>query len=63
MLEETESPFSEDIIVAPIPPRLKLPDLKYDGIGDLAEHMETYKSWMELNSTMNAFSVELLSSI
>ncbi|KAL5544419.1 hypothetical protein UlMin_008203 [Ulmus minor] len=55
MLEETESPFSEDIRAAPMPPRLKLPDLKYDGTGDPAEHLETYKSWMELNSATNAF--------
>ncbi|KAL5542111.1 hypothetical protein UlMin_009821 [Ulmus minor] len=38
-----------------MPPRLKLPDLKYDGTGDPAEHLETYKSWMELNSATNAF--------
>ncbi|KAL5547074.1 hypothetical protein UlMin_006761 [Ulmus minor] len=55
LLEETESPFSEDIRAAPMPPRLKLPDLKYDGTGDPAEHLETYKSWMELNSATNAF--------
>ena len=55
LLEETESPFSEDIRAAPMPPCLKLPDLKYDGTGDPAEHLETYKSWMELNSATNAF--------
>ncbi|KAL5557551.1 hypothetical protein UlMin_039787 [Ulmus minor] len=55
LLEETESPFSEDIRAAPMPPRLKLHDLKYDGTGDPAEHLETYKSWMELNSATNAF--------
>ncbi|KAL5564639.1 hypothetical protein UlMin_027803 [Ulmus minor] len=38
-----------------MPPRLKLPDLKYDGTGDPAEHLETYKSWMEQNSATNAF--------
>ena len=55
MLEEIESPFSEDIRAAPMPPHLKLSDLKYDGTRDIEEHLETYKSWMELNSTMNAF--------
>ncbi|KAL5564759.1 hypothetical protein UlMin_027923 [Ulmus minor] len=55
LLEEAESPFSEDIRAAPMPPRLKLPDLKYDGTGDPSEHLETYKSWMELNSATNAF--------
>ncbi|KAL5542882.1 hypothetical protein UlMin_010592 [Ulmus minor] len=47
-----------DIRAAPMPPRLKLPDLKYDGTGDPAEHLETYKSWMELNSTTNAFQCQ-----
>ncbi|KAL5544991.1 hypothetical protein UlMin_008775 [Ulmus minor] len=55
LLEETESPFSEDIRAAPMPLHLKLPDLKYDGTEDPAEHLETYKSWMELNSATNAF--------
>ncbi|KAL5551378.1 hypothetical protein UlMin_001554 [Ulmus minor] len=55
LLEETESPFSEDIRAAPMPPCLKLPDLKYDGTGDPSKHLETYKSWMELNSATNAF--------
>ena len=55
LLEEIESPFSEDIRAARMPPRLKLPDLKYDGTVDPAKHLETYKSWMELNSATNAF--------
>ncbi|KAL5548099.1 hypothetical protein UlMin_003330 [Ulmus minor] len=38
-----------------MPPRLKLPDLKYDGTEDPTEHLETYKIWMELNSATNAF--------
>ncbi|KAL5565783.1 hypothetical protein UlMin_028947 [Ulmus minor] len=42
-------------MAAPMPPRLKLPNLKYDGTGDPSEHLETYKSWMELNSATNAF--------
>ncbi|KAL5563473.1 hypothetical protein UlMin_033220 [Ulmus minor] len=41
-----------------MPPRLKLPDLKYDGTGDPAEHLETYKSWMKLNSATNAFQCQ-----
>ncbi|KAL5550479.1 hypothetical protein UlMin_000655 [Ulmus minor] len=41
-----------------MPPRLKLLDLKYDGTGDPAEYLETYKSWMELNSTTNAFQCQ-----
>ena len=41
-----------------MPPRLKLPDLKYDGMGDPVEHLETYKSWMELNSVTNTFQCQ-----
>ena len=44
LLEETESPFNEDIRAAFMPPCHKLPDIKYDGTGDPAEHLETYKS-------------------
>ncbi|KAL5542557.1 hypothetical protein UlMin_010267 [Ulmus minor] len=38
-----------------MPDRLKLPDSKYDGTGDPADHLENYRSWMELNSATNAF--------
>ena len=55
LLEETESPFCEEIGMAIMPENLKLPDAKYDGKGDLAEHLEIYKSWMKLNSAKNAF--------
>ena len=55
LLKETESPFSEDIRMSPMFPRLKFPDLKYDGTGDRAKHLETYKSWMELNLASNSF--------
>ena len=44
LLKKTESPFSEDIRMPPMPSRLKLPKLVYDGMGDLAEYLETYKS-------------------
>ena len=40
LLEETESLFSEYIRMEPMPPRLKLPNIKYDETGDLAEHLE-----------------------
>ncbi|KAL5569919.1 hypothetical protein UlMin_026494 [Ulmus minor] len=54
-LEESESPFTEEIRMAIMPDRLKLPDTKYDGTGDPTDHLETYRSWMELNSATNAF--------
>ena len=55
LLEETESPFCEEIKMVIMPNRLKLLDAKSDGTSDQAEHLETYKSWIELNSTTNAF--------
>ncbi|KAL5570453.1 hypothetical protein UlMin_027028 [Ulmus minor] len=54
-LEESESPFTEEIRMAVMPDRLKLPDTKYDGTGDPTDHLETYQSWMELNSATNTF--------
>ncbi|KAL5580084.1 hypothetical protein UlMin_012526 [Ulmus minor] len=41
--------------MAIMPDRLKLPNSKYDGTGDPADHLENYRSWMELNSATNAF--------
>ena len=38
-----------------MPDKLKLPDVKYDKTGDPNDHLETYQSWMELNSATNAF--------
>lgn len=55
LLEETESPFTDEIRIAMMPERLKLPNSKYDGTGDPVDHLETYRSWMELNSITNAF--------
>ena len=55
LLEESESPFTEEIRMAVMLNKLKLPDTKYNGTGDLADHLETYQSWMELNSATNAF--------
>ena len=50
-----ESPFYKEIMMAIMPKRLKLPNAKYDGTCDPARYLETYKTWMELNSTTNAF--------
>ncbi|KAL5556087.1 hypothetical protein UlMin_038323 [Ulmus minor] len=43
LLEETESPFTEEIRMAIMSDRLKLPDSKYDGTGDPADHLENYR--------------------
>ena len=55
LLEESESPLKEEIRMAVMLDRLKLLDAEYDGTDDPADHLETYRSWMELNSTTNAF--------
>ena len=38
-----------------MPERLKLPNAKYDGRGNPAKHLETYKLLIELNSSTNTF--------
>ena len=55
LLEETELPFTEDIQMAMMPNKFKLPNTKYDGIGDPINHLETYRRWIELNSVTDAF--------
>ena len=42
LLEETESPFIEEIRMAIMPDRLKLPDSKYDGTGNPTDHLKNY---------------------
>ena len=44
LLEETESPFTEDIRMAVMPDKFKLPYTKYDGTRDLTDNLETYQS-------------------
>ena len=44
LLEKSNFPFNEDIIMVPMPPRLKYPDIKYNVTGGPAEHIEIYKS-------------------
>lgn len=41
-----------------MPPCLKFSNLKYDGTRDPAKHLETYKSWMELNFVSNDFQCQ-----
>lgn len=56
-MEEIESHFTNDILDAPLPPKLKMPQIKlYGGEGDSTEHLKTYRSWMELQG---AFGVAM----
>ena len=44
LLEETESPFTEDILIAVMPDKFKLPYTKYNGTRDLTDNLEMYQS-------------------
>ena len=45
----TEPPFTKDILEAPLPVKFKMPQLElYGGERDLIEHLETFRSCMEL---------------
>ena len=49
LLEEIKPPFTKNILDAPLPKKIKMPQIKlYGGKGDPAEHIETFRSWMEL---------------
>ena len=53
--EEVEPPFTEDILHAPLPPKFKMPQFNtYDGSGDPMEHLESYRSWMELHGVTSS---------
>ena len=42
LLEELKSPFTEDIQIAMMVDKFKLPNTKYDGTGDPIDHLEMY---------------------
>ena len=43
-----ESPYSKEILVAPLPKTFKMPNLViYDGKGDPNNHIDIFKSWMD----------------
>lgn len=52
LLEKVEPPFTKDILEAPLLAKFKMPQIKlYEREGDPTEHLETFKSWMELQGT------------
>ncbi|XP_058096167.1 uncharacterized protein LOC131241366 [Magnolia sinica] len=65
-MEETEPPFTSEIMNAMMPPRFRMPPTTpYSGFGDPTKHMESYRSWMELQSASRpiicrAFSITLI---
>ncbi|KAK9187790.1 hypothetical protein WN944_019189 [Citrus x changshan-huyou] len=49
-MEEIEHPFTKDILDAHLPLKFKIPHIKlYGGEGDPTEHLETYRSWMDVD--------------
>ena len=64
MMVEADLLFTLDIISEDISRHLKLPDTNYERTMDLTEHMESYRSWMELSGVFGpimcrAFSLTL----
>lgn len=54
-LAESQSPFTEDIFVEPLPEKLKIPQLtSYEWEGDLLSHIDKYTSRMELQGVSDA---------
>ena len=55
LLEDVELLFIEDILEALLPAKLKMPQIKlYEGERDPTEHLETFRSWMELQEATGA---------
>ena len=49
LLEQTEPPFTDDIMEVEIPKKFKMPTMTtYDGSKDPLEHVDTFRTWMEL---------------
>ena len=50
-----EPPFTKDLLEAPLLAKFKMPQIKlYGGEGDPTEHLEIFKSWMELQGATGA---------
>ncbi|XP_058079752.1 uncharacterized protein LOC131227948 [Magnolia sinica] len=68
MMEETKPPFTSDIINKVMPQRFRIPPvIQYSGSGDPSEHVEAYRSWMQIQMATDAmmcqgFSITLTGS-
>lgn len=48
------SPFTEDVLMEPLPKKLKIPQIAaYEGNSDPLSHLDKYTSWMELQGASN----------
>lgn len=55
LIEQVDPPFSDEIMREVLPPKFKVPNIKsYDGKSDPVEHLDSYKSWMELHGVPDA---------
>ncbi|XP_058075684.1 uncharacterized protein LOC131224158 [Magnolia sinica] len=67
-MEETEPPFTSDIMNEVMPQRFRIPPvIQYSGSGDPSEHVEAYRSWMQIQTATDAmmcrwFSITLTGS-
>ncbi|XP_058103728.1 uncharacterized protein LOC131247786 [Magnolia sinica] len=67
-MEETEPPFTPTIMSEVMPQRFLIPPIiQYSGSGDPSEHVKAYRSWMQIQTTMDAmmchgFSINLTGS-
>ena len=52
MIQRTDSPFTNEVLNRPLPPKFCLPQLKsYDGAKDPLNHIESFKTLMLLQMT------------
>ena len=49
LVNRTNSPFTAFVNSSPLPPKFQMPQIEsYDGIKDLLDHLETFKTLMHL---------------
>ena len=52
MIRRTDSPFTNEVLNHPLPPKFRLPQLEsYDGSKDPLDHIESFKTLMLLQMT------------
>ena len=50
LVQQTESPFTAEVLHFPLPVKFRMPQVEaFDGIKDPVDHLNTYKSQMELH--------------
>ena len=50
LVQQTESPFIAEVLHFPLPAKFRMPQVEsFDGVKDPVDHLNTYKSQMELH--------------